>query len=1193
MSEGEEVMVEEDPLSFSSINIKKEPVDNMDTLPDIKPNILKLNASFEIGRYNPQTRKNGKVFCEPCRSTFPNRHKYMRHSESNRHQMNIELFRSGEDPIMAKKKNKFQGLTARYKLRKQIVHTTTIAARDSGSFQCTMCPSTFTLKRNFLHHIKLKHYEIYINGAQAEASNDDIDSNLFNFSCMKCNNRFASNKSLKLHTAMKHRNQENECSECNQTFPRRNALLSHMRYCGLKSSRHTCTRCSGVFTTTASFLAHKQNCRIPRLIENNQQKQLLSCTLCTQSFETTDALITHVRSNHSVQEEYKEKQPVYETKPRPVYENKPRLMFENKTRPVYEIKPKPIFENKPKLIEQNQRQAFSEDGILYCKYCTRTFSNHGALSSHLGYHTRKESFECKLCPTITRTMRAFKQHMRKHLAERTECFMCWICYTPFSSAEKLRKHKAVHIKLKIYSCNRCDNSYNSLIALTKHKKKFHGIVDLPLEEQIPPPSVPPPPHKKSPRPEEEIFDELNDSANELGDLPECKICKKKFSTIGNLKRHAVLHVKVKKPIYPPTSSVFSAAGHYRCTNCSKMCGSLAGLRTHYKYCILRGKNVPLGFNQRSLKPKQSVKCDKCKQYFASKACLYKHKYLKRCPLVDRTKTSAFSCMNCKKLFTTLPSLQRHLMHCGDGTERDTSCQFCGLKFSSFIVLSGHMQQCSQNIENNLCTICNVHFANADELKSHTPNCMPERIPSPSLRGALSACTVCNKEFRYSKSMESHVFKNHPEILVDCPICLRKFISQTALNDHQIVCTENQTPHTIEIPVKNVTPNAFDARISHTLCYKCSTCGSVFNSLDDLEIHGLSCDNDSSKDTDVKPRVGYNCRTCGKRFSSRSSLYRHKMAKHTGVQQTPNETSPQQIVEETQQPYVCNLCPEISFHKQKGFLEHKEWHNSQDKIKRETSKPNRDESQPMLTCELCDEKFANESLYQDHMEEHMNNDEESAFIQTPTSSHSMEMVRCDICSKGFDNKTSLKSHRACHFRVKYSPISSPVKEMGETAIKKYKVKHVRCNVCDKLLSKNSIAKHRLIHIREDSFDFSTKQNTVTQSFIPQDNNSVPDHESMDETTTPITLTESQTVFPCTICNKLFRLRKSLHEHLKLHDEENEYETVTKTEDFDDGASTSSFYECKYCDLTWKHKNNYIRHLSTRRHRELQEQLAGII
>uniref|UniRef100_A0A1B6CDS8 ZAD domain-containing protein n=1 Tax=Clastoptera arizonana TaxID=38151 RepID=A0A1B6CDS8_9HEMI len=117
MSE-EEAEVNVDESFICHVSIKKEPVDSND-VQDIKPNIHKINISMEMSKYNPQTRKNGKVYCEPCRSTFPNRHKYVRHTQSNRHQINLELFFSGEETIMRKKSTEFSYPT-HYKLRNSV-----------------------------------------------------------------------------------------------------------------------------------------------------------------------------------------------------------------------------------------------------------------------------------------------------------------------------------------------------------------------------------------------------------------------------------------------------------------------------------------------------------------------------------------------------------------------------------------------------------------------------------------------------------------------------------------------------------------------------------------------------------------------------------------------------------------------------------------------------------------------------------------------------------------------------------------------------------------------------------------------------------------------------------------------------------------------------------------------------------------
>lgn len=1152
---------EEDPLNFHSITLKRESIEWASEIEDVKPNLKLLNEALELN-YSPKRLKCGKLHCEPCRVSFINDVYYERHASSLRHKLNIKLFRSGRAPTRKRGKSLIQAIMGN--------NYNCETLKKTGPFFCNQCPSAFKHARNLKTHQK-KHL---IQGQLSEQYQSSPSGSQDMFGVESSMQQYEKPSKPPVMLSAQNTRFVNHigttCDLCDQSFTTLPALLSHKRYCG-RSENRVCRLCSQSFTTLSLFFRHRKECtkRFKKQSFDICQQQVnnvsptvspvlpndgsvLACTLCNLSFETSADLIDHMQKNH---------------------------MDFGKPQDLTEL---------PDFAKPNHFSRTNDSRLHYCKYCLRSFTTHSALSSHTGYHARKSIYCCKFCRHSYRDKLTFRQHMKMHISNpNLNRNVCWICYTPFSSHKDLIEHKNIHakIKMKIYSCDTCDNSYNTRELLAKHKRAAHetaqsatmyGDQDLGDEDITVPPKI-------------QLIDEDNK-------LFKCRICKKRFTTLGNLKRHNLIH-KRPQNMSSLGSTNIDHTYQNRCNWCTRTFKTQSGLLNHRPLCnrvkttaVPNANSMVIGNSYN-----KSLKCKGCKKWFASKNSLYKHKVLKRCRITSANPIVQLrpqNCPNCDQQFLSEESLNRHKQLCKPTIERLT-CD-CGEVFPSVEQKLTHADSCHANCT---CKFCNMKFNSPEELESHKSICQiqsqPSTSPQPSFvndsRAAPLECHKCNKKFIYNKCLQMHLDK----CLYDrwpCTHCMEIFSSETALATHK----SHKTCQSSKFKKKSslLTPQ------NESPTFKCEFCPSKFPTSSELRDHSFICENrPSMRQKDVNNVVyrPWSCDLCDKSFLWKANLWRHKKLIHKIVVKsrrsvTATDTtsgSPARTSQDGEREvFKCNFCPDIVFHKKQGFLEHQLAHE-RERSKNNTESIVEDGNNVLLTCELCDKKIP-ETLYPLHMDEHMNDDFEGSDVRN--ESMSGENYPCDICGKEFSTPISRKSHRATHYRSGdvMAHEMSPKKKA-----RKIKVKHVRCPTCHKLLSINSMHKHRMMHIREEAEFYGENRNLVPiKSSVASTPRSVTPTVMSDVQSSPEGNEEEDTatIFPCPKCDGSFKLRKSLLEHLKGHAEDS---METESTSSATGPADQYQYKCVYCDLSWKYKSVFERHLTSKKHLEIQKQLSGII
>ncbi|KAG8512612.1 LOW QUALITY PROTEIN: PR domain zinc finger protein 5, partial [Galemys pyrenaicus] len=344
-----------------------------------------------------------------------------------------------------------------------------------------------------------------------------------------------------------------------------------------------------------------------------------------------------------------------------------------------------------------------------CPQCESSFTSEEILSEHLQtLHqkpTEEKEFKCKNCGKKFPVKQALQRHFELHqeTCRGDARFVCKAgsCGKRLKSRSALRRHQEnVHEgdpKKKLL-CSVCNKKCSSASSLQEHRK-IH-----------------------------EVFD--------------CQECLKKFISANQLKRHMITHSE-KRP--------------YNCEICNKSFKRLDQVGAHkvihsedkpYK-CKLCGK----GFAHRNVyKNHKKVNARSywsvCSGCFADMiaSCLSLEKALHSWAMPStHSEERPFQCEECKALFRTPFSLQRHmLIH---NSERTFKCHHCDATFKRKDTLNVHVQVVHERHKKYRCELCSKAFVTPSVLRSHEKTHTGEKE---------KICPYCGQKFASSGTLRVHI-----------------------------------------------------------------------------------------------------------------------------------------------------------------------------------------------------------------------------------------------------------------------------------------------------------------------------------------------------------------------------------------------------------------------------------------------------
>ncbi|NXK66111.1 PRDM5 protein, partial [Sylvietta virens] len=303
-------------------------------------------------------------------------------------------------------------------------------------------------------------------------------------------------------------------------------------------------------------------------------------------------------------------------------------------------------------------------------------------------------------------------------------------------------------------------------------------------------------------------------------------CGKRFKSKDALKKH-------KENVHSGNSRK-----KLMCSVCNKKCSSAANLQEHRKvHEIFECQECDKKFISANQLKRHMITHSEQVQH-RQQHCELPHSVSSMCPnpvleeppVETHSEERPFQCEECKALFRTPFSLQRHLLI--HNSERTFKCDHCDATFKRKDTLNVHIQVVHDGHKKYKCDLCDKAFVTPSVLKSHKKTHTGEKE---------KICPYCGQKFASNGTLRVHIRSHTGERPYQCPYCDKAFSKNDGLKMHI-------RTHTREKP------------------YQCSECNKAFSQKRGLDEHMRT-------HTGEKP---FQCDVCDLSFSLKKMLIRHKL-----------------------------------------------------------------------------------------------------------------------------------------------------------------------------------------------------------------------------------------------------------------------------------------------------------------------------
>ncbi|XP_066991563.2 zinc finger protein Xfin [Anabrus simplex] len=809
-------------------------------------------------------------------------------------------------------------------------------------FQCGDCKDTFNR-----HALLLKHYHA-------------VHSKKFN--CKECGEKFSTTEEL-----MEHRNMHevqkkpHRCNNCGERFSERSDLIEHLvkhneelefknessvappvktqvikalssppmvmipfsnkndsfpqletsekSIPPFKGKRHACIECDRSFSKRILLIKHMR-------MHAREKKE--KCRECSESFVERDQLVRHIRLIHTRHEAPFNCQLCHRSYPE---------------RHRYNRHLKTHLGNMPFQCDQCNKK-FPEKYLLNihyrthtgerpfkCTQCNLSFTMRTNLNSHIElHHNTSKSYKCHVCGLRYHLHNALIRHLKMHASKKINSLETSDVATDSEHQDKsileslLRTQEGTPSGFP-YSCKFCSSGFNHYSNLSRHVRNVHkckmdgtphdSVGKMPMEQA-----------DKNPSDRQIVQDDkgdLSDDNNSL--LPsraprKCKICRKVFSSRGNVYRHMrTVHRKsapTNNPLNIGTNGNQTVNSGYchKCPECGKLFNARCYLKRHMNrhaeqklmdFKMMSGKHDNQTRTRVVKRQGGNYKCPECGKVYTEKCNLrrhFKNSHFGRNLVFSEVNEESVSdnnslanvtnsnvmheCPECGKCFHYSNNLRRH-MQSHSALKSSVTLSSTNMKIneveertSSLDIIDTSDVHVSAGVVEELpykCKECGKDFGYISSFRRHmkthtlTMLSIPVRgnVPDSVDYNATSEivhprCDLCDRDFQFVSDLNRHMKMKHradiyvgDEVNITCKVCEKKFEKTSDLQLHML---EHGSPA--------------DAHVGASL-------GESDVAKDPLELQTVSV---HTPEIASSERQLFECKICGKKFEMKAQLNGH-------------------------------------------------------------------------------------------------------------------------------------------------------------------------------------------------------------------------------------------------------------------------------------------------------------------------------
>ncbi|KAG8177501.1 hypothetical protein JTE90_012566 [Oedothorax gibbosus] len=333
-------------------------------------------------------------------------------------------------------------------------------------------------------------------------------------------------------------------------------------------------------------------------------------------------------------------------------------------------------------------------------------------------HARGRDYQCYICNQKCDNLRRFKLHFKKQ-HETVEFNSCHICFKPFPTTFKVRRHIVSHYVEAKKSLESNINSYSdsskSIIKKNANILMNFGFVKIDAR------------HRGIPKTYScyicnencqnySLYKGHFYSKHKGIKLNACHICNKQFTSTTKVKRHLQTHTNDRK---------------YGCHDCGKRFTQFAHLKRHRAL-------------MHTVRSQRLNKCMYCPKLYADKVSFDKHVMMHQ--LAEQ---SNFKCSVCQEKFIEERLLDEHILAFHDFFKK-FQCTVCKRRFQKESFLNRHMM-IHTGLRKWKCFKCNKRFGTKSDLSRHALT-HTDLKPFP--------CFFCDKLFTRSSNRQKHISLFH-------------------------------------------------------------------------------------------------------------------------------------------------------------------------------------------------------------------------------------------------------------------------------------------------------------------------------------------------------------------------------------------------------------------------------------------------
>ncbi|VVC31382.1 Zinc finger C2H2-type,Zinc finger, AD-type,Zinc finger, RING/FYVE/PHD-type [Cinara cedri] len=285
---------------------------------------------------------------------------------------------------------------------------------------------------------------------------------------------------------------------------------------------------------------------------------------------------------------------------------------------------------------------------------------------------------------------------------KIKLFKCTKCEESFNTKHALKEHKNDVHPHTTYKCNCCDKTFDTMCARQKHKKEEHPSITYSCDtcDYRTPYKSRMQYHENRHKKVYSVF---------------CDTCQAGFFNKDELATHEIKN---------------HGAEPYQCDRCSKLCTSKTNLYSHMKVHTTSTESV-------------SYQCETCGKAFRRIGSYRRH--------IQSHLGLKYECSYCNKLLSSAHHLKLHVrIHTG---EKNHVCEMCGKAFtvSKYLVEHKRIHTGERPFK---CDLCSKGFTQKTSLRIHTRWHTGDRPYK---------CDVCDDRFVINTFLQRHIKKHHPPL----------------------------------------------------------------------------------------------------------------------------------------------------------------------------------------------------------------------------------------------------------------------------------------------------------------------------------------------------------------------------------------------------------------------------------------------